>query len=67
MAAPNSVDSKKAANAGAKKAPSAESTHKTLGGAGKASVGGVSAFDLEAFVKVKFWVEDETTARQKKV
>ena len=40
------------------------SAKKTLGGAGKS--GGVAAFDLEAFVKVKF-SDLEKTAHQKKV
>ena len=39
---------------------------KTLGRGGKASAGGVGAFDLEAFVKVKF-SNLEKTAHQKKV
>ena len=39
---------------------------KALGGTGKASAGGVGAFDLEAFVKIKF-SELEKTAHQKKV
>ena len=42
------------------------SAKKTLGGAGKASAGGVGAWDLEAFVKIKF-SELEKTAHQKKV
>ena len=42
------------------------SAKKTLGGAAKASTGGVGAFDLEAFVKIKF-SELERTAHQKKV
>ena len=42
------------------------SAKKTLEGAGKASAGGVGAFDLEAFFKVKF-SKLEKTAHQKKV
>ena len=42
------------------------SSKKNLEGGAKASAGGVAAFDLEAFVKVKF-SELEKTAHQKKV
>ena len=50
----------------AKKVEIKGSAKKTFGGAAKASAGGVGAFDLEAFVKVKF-SELEKTAHQKKV